>query len=589
MVGYMASTERKTSKITSWKPNKNQILVEPDGELFICHFDRIFDQPKLKVYNKFIIKKASYENQLDVITNYANFFMNFYDPDNELVMAYLKLKYALDKEKKFNKENMGAFIDFIYEVMFSTSMADKIIHMVEDNYLDDIESTNSEEKKKYVKNEKKHLESLEFTNQQIKVLLQISFGMKIMSPIMFHYFSINVIKFDKDTPIIFEFYQKLFEIFGHGTEYNLYAADDTLLSESVDKNIVESGIENGTLVSETIGYVTKHRSSDGSYYMLNPINMYNKLYVYVKAKVLDSNSHNSPIFEQREIFGVDVFTVINRFTKVVLISENMVKYKFNEHWNKKLKKYDENIIGFNKTIIKYQLSYFLKEQYKKNLTEVTNTKNSDGLSGIDKMAMNLAKLDEGAVVVSDINIEKTIARIKKLIDIEISDEEVAYYREHLVPSKIQIQLVYSYYTKYFGSYRDLNLLTRKDYINLVLLLKKKLLIELGYEKDDQGRVLQAALPYILTGNLEDKVNTRIIRNNKFISKIEESYLYQNLINTKYKLLQQIKPDYILSLLSTLINTRFTYVTYENPDLLGKEIEYSEDKISDELLFFLNSL
>lgn len=67
--------------------------------------------------------------------------------------------------------------------------------------------------------------------------------------------------------------------------------------------------------------------------------------------MLESNSNNAPIFEQREIFGVDLYTVISQFTKVVLISENIVKYKFNEHWNPKQKKYSENIVGFNKTII----------------------------------------------------------------------------------------------------------------------------------------------------------------------------------------------------------------------------------------------
>lgn len=206
-----------------------------------------------------------------------------------------------------------------------------------------------------------------------------------------------------------------------------------------------------------------------------------------------------------------------------------------------------------------------------------------------KMAMNLTKLDEGAITIADINIETTLERIKKNIDVPISDEEIDYYREHLVPSKIQIQLVNSYFTKYFGSYRDLNLLTRRQYLTLVLILKKKLMIELGYEKDTPDNVYMTALPYILTGNLEDRLNTRIIRNNKFISKVEESYLYQNLIKNKYDLLQEIKPDYIISLLSTLINTRFTYVSYENPELLGQEIKYSEDKISDELLFFLNSI
>ena len=231
----------------------------------------------------------------------------------------------------------------------------------------------------------------------------------------------------------------------------------------------------------------------------------------------------------------------------------------------------------------------MKEQYNKNLTEVTNTKNSEGLSGSDKMAMNQNKIDEGSIILSDLNIRLTIDRIRKRIDVPISDEEVQYYMDNHQPSKVQIQLVYAYYTKYFGTYRDLNLLTKRQYITLLLLLKKKLLIDLGYEEDEEGRIHYACLPYILTGNLSDKVNTRIIRNNKFIAKIEDNYMYQDLINNKYKLLGYLKPDAILSLLSSIINTRFTYVTYEYQELLGTEITYSEDKIADELLFFLNCL
>ena len=41
--------------------------------------------------------------------------------------------------------------------------------------------------------------------------------------------------------------------------------------------------------------------------------------------MLESNANNAPIFNQREIFGVDVFSVVNQFTKKVLISENVVK------------------------------------------------------------------------------------------------------------------------------------------------------------------------------------------------------------------------------------------------------------------------
>lgn len=589
-------SKKKTSKINSWKPNKNQVIVEPDGKLFICHFDKVFNVPKLKAYNRFMINKGSYENQLDIITKYANFFMAFYDQDQELPMAYLKLKTALDKYNKFGPEDMGGFISFVYEIMLTQSMVNKITKLVDENYLDDIE-TETEEKKKYQKNEKKHLESLEFTNEQIKILLRISFAMKIMSPVMFHYFYKNVIKIDKDSDYIFRFFHRLFKIFGYGEKYEYYDQYGKLIGDEIEPSIVKNGVACGRLMEIPFQYdeegntELRYYDSDKNYYVLTRINMYNKLYVYVKAKVLESNSNNSPMFEQREIFGIDVFTVIHHFTQKVLISENIVKYKFNETWNEKTKKYKESVIGFNKTIIQFQLNYFLKEQYKKNLTEVTNTKNSEGLSGKDKMAMNIQKIDEGAIIMAELNIKLTINKIKKMIDVPIPEEEIDFYTNNMKPIKVQINLVSAYYARYFGSYRDLNLLPRRDYMTLAILLKKKLLIELGFEAED-GTVHQAVLPYLLTGNLKDKINNRVIRNNCFINKTEEDYLYNNLVNEdtgKFRFLEEIDPGYIKAQLSTLINTKFTYVTYEEQSLLGEEIEYNENKVNDEALFFLNSL
>lgn len=525
--------KQKKSKITSWKPNEDDILVTNDGKLFIIYFEKVIQpKEKVKIYDKFMIKKSSYEKQLGIICKYINFFLKFYDDDHEVILAYLKIKFALDKEKRFDESNSEQLIDLIYEVLFTDSVVEKICQMVEDNYLDDIES--SQESKKYIGKDRKHLESLEFTNQHIKILLRISFGMKMIAPILSHYVSINVIKLDKDTDLIYNFYKRLFLIF-----------------------------------------------SDNC-------NMYNKLFVYVKAKVLESKSHNSTMFEQRDILGIDEYLVIRNFLKKVLISENMIKYKFNEHWDPKKGKYNENIVGFNKTIIKFQLTYFLKEQYTKNLTEVTFAKNSDGLSGMDKMEMNLQKIDEGLCVLAEINIKIAIKKILQDNDFNNTEEEIQYYKEHHNPSLLQVQLVYSYWGKRFGAYRNSNFINRTEYIILMLTLKKKLLLEQGC--CNEGEFSDSCkLPYILSGNVQDKVNTRMIRNNKFIVRVNNSYLYENIKNKKYKNLCVIKPDYIMSLLSEIINTNFTYVVYEKKELLGEVIEYDENKISDELLFFLNTI
>ena len=537
--------EHRVSKINIWRPGKTTTYVDRDGKNFVVYFEKWFNivnatEKTLVNLDSFVISKTSYENQLDIITRYTNFFIHFYDPEMELITSYFALKTAIDqdKDKKTGNKIYGpndkeAFISYIYEIMFTPTMVAKIKKMVEENYLDDIEAGPEEKKKYYKANEKLHLESLEFTNQHIKILLAISFGMKIMCPVMFHFCSTNGIKIDKTNLVIYDFYKPLFDLFNDGC------------------------------------------------------NMFNKLYVYVKTKVLESDSNNRTIFEQREIFGIDVYTVISQFTKVVLISENMVKYKFNEHWNPSQKKYRENIIGFNKTIIKYQLDYFIKEQYDKNLTEVTWARNSEGLSGIDKMAMNLEKLDEGAIVFADINIENTIARIRSSIDIEVTNEEIDYYMEHLKITKLQKEYVYSFFAKHFETYEDLNLLTRRQYLYLLLVMKKVLLIDLGYDVETGG-AKAAAVPYILSGNLEDRIVNRMIRNGKFIDKLERSYKYQRMIKDDYGLLSEIpgREEFIKSRLSALINSKFTYVTYEEPDLSGTEITYDEEEIADELLDFL---
>lgn len=195
------------------------------------------------------------------------------------------------------------------------------------------------------------------------------------------------------------------------------------------------------------------------------------------------------------------------------------------------------------------------------------------------------KLDEGVLIISECNINSTIDDIKHMIDIPISEDEIEYYRINYHPSPIQIELINLYYGKYFGNVRDLNQITRTQRIILMLLLKKKLLLDSGYDIGDSEMLEYSILPHILSGNLDGKLNTRIIRNNKYLSKVQDSSLYQKVME-KYCQLEEIKPGYILGKLSTLINSTFTYVCYESPGLTGTEIDINIDKISDEFLLFL---
>ena len=123
-------TNTSICKIMNWKPKEKDMIVAHDGKIFLVLFEKLFSTNNIKVYDRFIIKKCSYEKQLEIITKYINYFMTFFDKENELAMAYLKIKYAMDKEKRFTEDNPEQLIDLIYELMFSPSIVKKINAMV---------------------------------------------------------------------------------------------------------------------------------------------------------------------------------------------------------------------------------------------------------------------------------------------------------------------------------------------------------------------------------------------------------------------------------------------------------------------------
>ena len=87
------------------------------------------------------------------------------------------------------------------------------------------------------------------------------------------------------------------------------------------------------------------------------------------------------------------------------------------------------------------------------------------------------------------------------------------------------------------------------------------------------------------------MNTRTIQNKKFIMKVETSTVYQELINTKFAYIMDLKDDgnMILNIISTVLNTAFSYVEYDAPCLLGETIEIIPDVVCEEMLTYLNQI
>lgn len=517
-----------------WEPTEDQIMLDYDGKICNIHFEKVFDLATEDLC-KFCIIKDAFKNKLDLICHYINYFIYKYDYENEFMTAYMNLRHAVsvdNAEIHFSgddDESVDLFIQYIYDVLFTPTMVEKINQMVEDNYLDDIEK---EDGKRYMSKEKKHLESLEFTNQQVKIMLRVSMGMKMMSPIMFQYMSENHIKPDKKSSLLFRFFHPLFKVF---------TPPD--------------------------------------------VNVYNKLFVYVKKKVMESKNANAQIFYMREVLGIDEYTVICMFVQNVVISDNFVKLCFSNTWNPDTGKYSENVTGFLKVIIKVQFFYFLRIQHKKTFTELSHVKNADGLSGIDKLEMSSNKIDAGIKVIDEECVRDALERLRSGPDIRVTEEELDYYTENWHISPLQQTLIYTYFTSMVGSFRACYSFTRRELIELAVILRNRLLVEAGFDncREFTDKVV---FPYMIMGNIDGKVNTRIIRNTKFSEDCDNSCTIRELEDHKYKLLEEIDPNAVMAELSKLNNTVFTYCVYERPDLLGVPIDVDRPNVTDAVGQFL---
>lgn len=298
------------------------------------------------------------------------------------------------------------------------------------------------------------------------------------------------------------------------------------------------------------------------------VNLYGKLFNSINVKVNLSETKNKIIWDKYEVEQEDTATYTKELLDKNIIVDNVFKYLF-----------IKNIIAFNSVIIDTQLDFFVIKNLNINMREINTEKDSEGLSSLDKLEMNTIKIDESLVVLSKINIKQTIKRIKRELCIDIDKEEKEFYKQYMTITPIGRSLLFYFYAKYFDGYRDLKSITKSQYIDLMILMKRVLEI--------RGDIY---LPQILSADISGRINARTIHNSKLLEKITSSEAYDRMIKDKYSTLNGMgKSDVIISLLSTLINTQFTYCDYDIQEKFGQEIEVDFDTLSQEFLSFVNQI
>ena len=551
-VNALKSVQQVADEIPRWEYKKHQFpngvesywikwKLHPADERFFCapktmiiKFDKELshiDNENISALNEWKVSKVSYSTYLPKMCEELNFFEAMYDQEGELITALFRIKYLIDANNySYTLNNFPAFKDLCYKTIFTDSIKDKITRMVEENYVDDIEAENIRNMQdpdmlSIMQRKKK---SLEFRNVHVKAMLQISFGIKILSFIINHFAVMRSINIQKNIDIFYQFYKDVFNVFDHDFD------------------------------------------------------IYNKIYAYIENKVNSSYNFNKIIFEQQEIEGKDKSIIINQLMTKNICIDNLIKFRLPQTWDGVKNQPKERVLSFLASIINTHISILIMQVFRRNLIETSIVPDSDGNSKTDRYRASKMKINEEYVITCSMDMKNLVTELYGKYSNEITQEELEYYRRNMKPSRLHQLMIEIYFFNHTSSSSEFALLKNLDWYKLLLIMRKDIMRRFNVTKDT---LLDSTLALLCTANIEEiPIGEKIyVKDTKYL---KDSKDYNLLTDQFYSTITAIDDEIIKKFLIGFANSKYRFVLYEEPSILGEEIEFSKRELMDQLLNFL---
>ncbi len=298
----------------------------------------------------------------------------------------------------------------------------------------------------------------------------------------------------------------------------------------------------------------------------NENNISNKIYKLVESRITTTKYSNKFIWNFLQNLGKDSHnTTLLLYYKIVF----SLLYKLDPA---------RNPISYIHSAIKNQLDFTFQENSEIEFQPWNpRLPEENGITSMDKMQMDYARIDEGLDAIHDINKETEIKNfLRTNPDIVVTQEDIEYYRD-LEFNRFQINLVFLYFAKYFKSY-DMFDLSRDELVLLIIILKKVL--------DDKLKLTILSKYLTAFGEFKSK---KIIMKKDFLLKLSKTKIY-NRIFADYKFVSKKflegKDPILFQISSIYFNRWLTYEDFKDGKDEYLETEEKLEEISYEILNFI---
>jgi hypothetical protein len=302
------------------------------------------------------------------------------------------------------------------------------------------------------------------------------------------------------------------------------------------------------------------------------IKVFNALCKFVKYRVDRSYTADLPIWRKKaQLYGITKNLYLEELIHEVIIVKSLYKLTYNR-----------SVVSFIDGIIfSYHLN-FKHENFKVKPVEIDSEESSsdsdDYLSHAEALEMSVYRIDESNAMINDVNVKKVISSIDERFNIEIHDDEFRFYFDNIKINPITQMFLHAFYSRYFKNSYAIYNLNKNETIKLLIYMKKY------FQLRDMNIIAQ-----IITSKIKGRFKDNSIKNSKFIEKLQTSSVYNNIIKSKFSYIHELNPkdDLIIKKLSTIINSTFEFIDYN--EYINNMVydDINVDLIIDEFLLFLS--
>ena len=516
-----ATPERvKPVPLNDWVPEEDDIIFElcPGANKVRASLDKtgiigdndLFKE-KIMLLSTFSIKQKHYMERMVDITKVINYFIKFYDHNDEYLTALISLKYHIDSERC---RNVRAYQGLLIHNMVTPSMTEKLKTMIDDLYTINIETEKSSTYKATPK----------LTNADAKNILLLSYYFRLILPITIHWFNLPT------------------------TE----------------------GVENGKNYIQTFVCIFLEVTRAIS---VDTMNVYILIKQLIKHRVEKKFNSDAIIHEKKkEKNGATDASYCNELADEILLVKSLYKID-----------YSQSVVSYIDGIIRNNYMQYNIENFKFKTVGISAeefSKDSDeGFSNYEQIENRAFHINAYTSIIERANIENCMRDIKFHFNkIEITTKEFDFYY-NFIPylNGLSKFFITAYFQKYFRECDFIDLINKTEATTLLIILKHYLIM--------RGFVI---IPQILTARMVvEKDNA--IKNRKFNEKFDNCAINNEIISNRYSYISQVvdKGDLLKKYVSTIINSTFTYIDYDDPFIHGEVVkDLNQDLVIHEFESFL---